>query len=189
MMHLKADYAYRCLRINHTHQVGNQLGKVKFFIVQRHFTAFDFRHIENIVNQGKQVFRRRVNFLKAVEHPRFVVQLELPNRAHADNRVHRRPDIVAHPGQKIRFCAVRRLSCGKRAAQKLLLPRLLIALLVKNPEKHNGNLVFPVWVLHAYDVRGNPMVFPIVPHLADLGIHLAATASEAAENCLRHKIL
>ena len=71
---------------------------IKIARLQLHLTAFNFGHIQNIVNQPQQVFRRGLYFLQTVYCPLFALVLLQCNCRHTDNTVHRCAYLVAHSG-------------------------------------------------------------------------------------------
>ncbi len=68
---------------------------------QRHFSALDFRHVQYVVDQPKQMLAGERDALQVMKHPVLVVDVRRGDRRHPDDRVHRRTDIVGHVGQKL----------------------------------------------------------------------------------------
>ena len=69
--------------------------------VQRHLAALNFGHIQHVVNQPQQVFTGQLYFIQAVNQTIWVLYIFQGNLRHPDNRIHRRPDIMAHAGQEL----------------------------------------------------------------------------------------
>ena len=67
---------------------------------------FDLGQIQNIVEQAQQIRARSPKYSNVL--PLFGGQWRVPEKiGHANDRVHRCPDLVAHLGQKITFRAIR----------------------------------------------------------------------------------
>ena len=85
-------------RVQHHMQLIQKLLQVKGGFHQRHFTAFNFGHIQNIVQQSQQVMGRALHLLQAVDPPGIALTFLQGDIRHADNAVHRRSNLVAHTG-------------------------------------------------------------------------------------------
>ena len=71
-----------------------------------HLSTFYLRHVENIVNQSKQVFAGQFNFLQAIIYSAAVSLILNCNLRHADNGVHRCSDIMAHARKKLALSCI-----------------------------------------------------------------------------------
>ncbi len=74
---------------------------------EHQFPAFDFGHIQNIVYQAKQMLAGKRDFPQAVLHLLCIADIRGGNCRHADDGIHRRPDIMAHVGKEFTLCLVR----------------------------------------------------------------------------------
>src|SRR6202034_3003928 len=77
----------------------NQI-KVEEFKTQ--FSGFDFRKIQNVINDRQEGIRARLESLGKVALPRFEIAVKQSTR-HPNYAVHRRANLVAHIGQKLAF--------------------------------------------------------------------------------------
>ena len=70
---------------------------------EAHLAGFDFRHIQDLVDQFQEMGSRKTDLGEAVLHLLRVLQAALRDHGHTQNGVHGCPDIVAHPGQELRL--------------------------------------------------------------------------------------
>ena len=95
-----------------------------FLVLQQHLSAFDPAHIQNIIDQRQQEAGGNTDFGDAVGYLIVVPDGFGRNGTHADNGVHGRPDLMAHPGEEITLGRVR-LLCGSQRSRQFLLLALL----------------------------------------------------------------
>ena len=95
----------------------DQPARVQRTVVQRQLAAFNSAHVENIVDQSQQIARGQLNFFDAVAGFRRIVQRLGGDRAHPQNRVHRRADFMRHPRQEIGLGRVGLLGGVQRGRQ------------------------------------------------------------------------
>ena len=88
-------------RLHHSDHTLHQFRQVHFLFRQQNLAAFDLGHVKHFVDQVNQEFRRYIDLLETVHHPFRVVYVLFADLGHAQNRVHRRSNIVAHPRQEI----------------------------------------------------------------------------------------
>ena len=75
--------------------------------------CFEFREVENIVDDGEQRLRRFLHGRRVLALHRHELRFE-QQLAHADHAVHRRSDFVAHRGDELAFqarCLDRLIEC------------------------------------------------------------------------------
>ena len=106
LVNLVSQLAGNSLRVNNGIDTADQFDEIEAFAGESHFSAFNTRHIENVVDQGKQVTGRYIDFRQAIGENLRLFHFELADRTHADNRVQGCTDIVAHAGQEIGFCLI-----------------------------------------------------------------------------------
>ncbi len=97
------------LRLYDSHQIIEQHLQRNHIVIERHLSAFDFGHIEHIVDQAEQMIARQLDLLETMTDPVLVRAVRQADMRHPDDRVHRRADIVRHIGQKLAFCPARLL--------------------------------------------------------------------------------
>ena len=87
----------------------HQLRHVELLQKERHLASFDLREIEDVVDQAEQVFARTVDLLQVgnVAGVAHVLGFLLKHLAVADDRVHRRAQLVAHIRKELALRAVR----------------------------------------------------------------------------------
>ena len=83
-----------------------KLGQVHRAQFERNLAALDTAHIEHIVDEREQMLARRRGLFQVVEHLLTVVDMGGRERGEADDRVHRRADVVRHIEQKFALGAV-----------------------------------------------------------------------------------
>ena len=87
--------AFFChFRLNEEQNIGDQLRQVHRLLFQAEFTALDTRHIQHLIDEGKQMIRCRGYFFQAVLNLIRVIQIGPRNGCHADDAVHWRTDIM-----------------------------------------------------------------------------------------------
>ena len=86
------------LRLDNIDDAIHHLPQGNLIHIQRHFAAFDFGHIQHVVNQSQQMLAGKGDFFQAVLHLLRVVNIGGSNSRHAHNSVHGRADIMAHIG-------------------------------------------------------------------------------------------
>ena len=109
----------------HTDQAGQIIEHIlesKVDLLEIHFARFDFRKIENVVNDPQQVLGRAVDLVDIVFLLRREIGLQGQVR-HTDNGIHRRADFVTHIGQKIGF-GLGRLQRNRRRLRQLFIFKL-----------------------------------------------------------------
>ncbi len=91
--------------------LGDQPGDIVEHLVELeadpldgHLAGLDFREIEDVVDDAEQVLARAPDLVEVTALTRRHVGLQREMR-HADDRVHRRADFVAHVGQEFRLGA------------------------------------------------------------------------------------
>ncbi|OQC55525.1 MAG: hypothetical protein BWX55_00043 [Deltaproteobacteria bacterium ADurb.Bin022] len=87
---------------HHSTDVANHLPQAERNRFQRQLSGFDFGQIQNRIDDIEKIFPRRL------EDPNvfgllFIERAFLQHFRHADDGVHRRPDFMAHAGQKFRL--------------------------------------------------------------------------------------
>ena len=107
------------------HQVADilqHLVEIEIDVLDRQFAGLDLREIENVVDDAKQVLAGTLDLLHVVALARRELGLQR-EMGKADDRVHRRPDLVAHIGQEDAL----RLACLERRRGRFL--QILLRLL------------------------------------------------------------
>ena len=102
------------------------------------FAALNTTDIEHIVNQAHKIAGALLDFLQTAAHLRLRL-LAQRNIRKANNRIHRRPDIMRHVVQEFCFGIIRclrRLECLLKSLPVLLLLQILVML---NDETHNNS--------------------------------------------------
>ena len=82
--------------------------------------GLDFAQVEDVVDQPQQVLPRALNFFHIVALLG-IQRCAQHQMAHADDRIHRRADFMAHIGQKIRLQLRRALGLGPGNLQFLFM--------------------------------------------------------------------
>ena len=73
-----------------------KLGQVHRTQFERNLAALDTAHIKYIVDEREQMLARRRGLFQVVEHLLTVVDMGSRKRGEADDRVHRRADVMRH---------------------------------------------------------------------------------------------
>ncbi len=68
--------------------------KRRFLLFNLNLTALNTAHIENVVDQTKQVIAGRGDFRQIILYLLNIVNMRRRERCKTDNRIHRRSDIV-----------------------------------------------------------------------------------------------
>jgi hypothetical protein len=102
--------------------VVEDLVEVEFPLLDGELAGFDLRVVEDVVDDAQQVLSGPLRLLQVVAlHPgEFGLEREM---GHADDRVHRRADLVAHVGEELALGhvgGVRRLACRQQRTVRLL---------------------------------------------------------------------
>ena len=99
-IHSKVKIPAGDLGLDDSRQSIEQFLQVKTFAVQCQPSAFNSGHVKDIIDQGKQMRRGGGNLLKAVPYFFLFINMGKSDPRHADDGIHRRPDIVRHVGQE-----------------------------------------------------------------------------------------
>ena len=94
------------LRLDDPHEALHDFTQGNYFRIQGQPPALDLCHVQHIVDKPKKMAAGKLNFPKAVLHLGHVVQMCLCDGRHADDGIHRRPDIMAHVGEELALCTV-----------------------------------------------------------------------------------
>ena len=89
--------------VQHRVQVVQQHPKIEGFRTQTHLTAFDLRHIQNIIQQSQKIMGGALHLSQAIQPFFFGLILLQRNFCHADDAVHRCADFMRHASQEIRL--------------------------------------------------------------------------------------
>ena len=109
MTHLIANLPFQRLRIDNLVDLLHKCREIEEVMSDLHLIRLNPGHIQNVVDQGEEILGRGVNLLKTVFYCPRIVQLDLADGTHADDGVHRCPDVVAHAGEEVRFGTAGRL--------------------------------------------------------------------------------
>ena len=90
-MNLTADDGFNVMK--HVRQVD-------FLLLQLNFSAFNPAHVQNIVDQGKQVVAGGQNFRQIIPDLFRILHIGKGQRGKADDRIHGGADIVGHVGKE-----------------------------------------------------------------------------------------
>ena len=93
--------------------------QAKRFMADRQFPILYFGHVQNVVDEGKQVAGGIVDLAEAIPNPVAFADVGRGNGGHANDGVHRRADFMAHAGEEIRFGAVGALGHPQRVPKLL----------------------------------------------------------------------
>ena len=91
------------------HRIQRGAPGIEIRVFERETSSFDFRKIENVVDDGQQRFAGAANHLDAFAFPLIQI-LRFEKTCHSNNAVQRRTHFVAHHGQKIALALRRHLS-------------------------------------------------------------------------------
>ncbi len=101
--------------------VAEQVADCKFRLFQFELASFNFREIQNVVDEMQKAVCRRLDEVEVL--PLFGREVGLERQArHPDNAVHRRADLMAHVGQEFTLGAAARFGCLLGHAQGFLRP-------------------------------------------------------------------
>ena len=107
----------------------HQLGNIALLFFDLYLAALDTAHVKNIVDQAQQMIAGRKNLLQTIPDLLFVVDMVDGDGGKADDRIHRRADIVGHVGKEsaLGLVGMLRLHQGilQRLCLLLLFPHLL----------------------------------------------------------------
>src|SRR5689334_17356903 len=97
----------------------NEIAEVKFDRLELDMAGFDFREVKNVVDQLQQTAAG------APEYPEVLTlvrsEFRVPKKiGHADDRIHRRADLMAHGGEEFALGAVGHLGRFFGDDQRLL---------------------------------------------------------------------
>ncbi len=106
-------------------------------------TCLDLRKIQQIVDRTEEVLRCRFHGDERPPLPRFHLRVEDQLR-HAEDGVHRGPDLVADVGEELVLGAVRRLRDLLRASRRVLGGRELVVSAFEQPRLVDERLVRPL---------------------------------------------
>ena len=110
-MNLHGQFQTFCRRFSDKRTQGStqKRAQQKGYFVQFHLVCFNFRKVEDVVDNPHQMVGRSTYSIH--ELPLFFVQWRVSQQVrHADNPVHWRTDFVAHVGQKLALGPIGRLS-------------------------------------------------------------------------------
>ena len=95
--------------------------QVRRIFVKVKLARFNAAHIQNIVDNGKQMIRALVNLHKTVPDSIAIIQMRQRDRGQANDGIERRADFVAHAVQELLFRAIGRLCRRERFLQRFRL--------------------------------------------------------------------
>ena len=104
--------------------------KIEFALRNDNLAAFDLGHIKNIIDQRQEKFGRYADLLQAIGDFGLVAEIGGSDGGHANDRIHRRADIVGHTRNKIGLCPVGVARQHKRVLQGALIAFILTARLI-----------------------------------------------------------
>ncbi len=90
------------LRTEQRDEAVQQIAQIEVRVLQIEFARFDLREIEDVVDDVHQRVRRGADDPQVFLHFRLERMIERQLR-HADDAVHRRPDLVAHVREELRL--------------------------------------------------------------------------------------
>ena len=88
------------LRLDDIDDTVHDLAERDLIHIERHLPALNLGHIQHVVDKSQKMLAGEGDLAQAVLNLLLVVDICCGNRRHSDNRVHRRPDVMAHIGQK-----------------------------------------------------------------------------------------
>ena len=100
--------------------------KIKRFGSQAHLAAFDLGDVQDVIDERQQETGRQGDIVQALAEPFGVAHVHARNGRHADDRVHRRSDVVRHPGKELAFGMVGLFGGNERHTQRSLLALLFL---------------------------------------------------------------
>ena len=96
-----------------------QLRQMHRLLHNPHLAAFDTAHIQHIIDKRQQMFAGNADFLQIILQQLRLIYMRSSQRRKADNRIHRRADIVRHTVEELRFGYISLLRCCQRRRQLL----------------------------------------------------------------------
>ncbi len=147
--------------LNDVAQSVQDIGQAARALVQMDLAVFNAAHIQNIVDQAQQMIAGRHDLLQIVLHLLLPPNVREGQRGKADDRVHRRADIVRHIREERAFCAVGLIGARERVLQNGLTLALLLQLVVDA-------------------AKAEHRAVPFVPHARPHGLHLEVAQTAAA---------
>ena len=112
IIHLAADMALviqalvLALAAEHGIDGFQELPEGEFLILQGHSSRLDPGHIQNVVDEIQEVFRRRPDLLQIAPGLLGGLRVIQGDVVQADDGIHRRPNLMAHAGQEGRLCLI-----------------------------------------------------------------------------------
>ena len=106
---IKVDVLFPDHRLRDVHQVFHRLNDGEGLRAEIQLPALDLGDIQNVVDQREQMIASQRNLPQVLPYRRRISEILFRDRRKADDRVHRRADIVRHGGKEIGFCLVCRL--------------------------------------------------------------------------------
>ena len=97
------------------------LGKGKFLCLDDHFSGFDARHVQYVVDDSQQVLRGGADLCQILPDLVRSGRLVHGDVVQSDDRVHGRADLMAHVGEERGLRPVGLLRRGQRFAQNMVL--------------------------------------------------------------------
>ena len=92
---------FRNQRAAHIHDILQKLREGYGFTGQINFSALNFGHIQDLIDQVEQMPAGYIDLRKTVLYFFRRIQVGLGNNGHTHNGIHRRPDIMGHGGKEI----------------------------------------------------------------------------------------
>ena len=108
IFHFDEEFVLSRLNIR-TNDVAKHMKDIRqrfHFLVQRYLSGFDAAHIQNVIDQRKEMFRRLRDDRQILLNVLRLVDMACRAAGESDNRVHRGADVMGHIVQKCRFGAV-----------------------------------------------------------------------------------
>ena len=123
------------LRLKNRIQRLHNLTEIHSLLIQHCFAAFYTRHFQNLIDNHEQQIAGRLDFADIFPTLFDIRKIFAQQMRKADNRVHRRADIMAHVKKKARFRRIRHPRFLRRALNPFGIQPFLIPLqlqLIKN---------------------------------------------------------
>ena len=108
------------IRLNNRADFLQQLRQMQRLLQNSHLAAFDTAHIQHIINKRQQMLTSYADFLQIILQHFWLIHMRSRQRGEADNRVHRRADIMRHAVEELRLGTVGLLCCGQRSCKLLI---------------------------------------------------------------------
>ena len=102
--HVKCDPLFGALRLCHVPDGFHKILERIRLRMQPESSQFNHGNIHEIIQKPHQKPARRINFSKTFHHLLRVIRLFKSDRRHSHDHVHRRLDVIADAGEKIRPC-------------------------------------------------------------------------------------